>query len=124
VNKHSPGPWIMATSNSWRRILTERGDPVCVPVIQVYDHHPDLHFPNGGYNGPDATLILRAPELLEENERLRDENKRYAHAINLAASQHLPQEVSAEDREHADYEGAYVALVKVARAALEQTNDN
>jgi hypothetical protein len=61
----TPGPWIVATSCSWRRIINARGDGVCVPTIQHSDNHPDLHFPNGGESGPDARLIAAAPELYE-----------------------------------------------------------
>lgn len=53
----TPGPWIIATSNSWRRIVTEhRMESVCEPVTQN-DGHPDLYFRNGGASGPDARLI-------------------------------------------------------------------
>lgn len=73
--KATPGQLIMATSNSWRRIVTlMRSIPVCVPYAQ-HDGHPDLHFPNGGPAGPDATLLLEArnalPALLDEIDRLR-----------------------------------------------------
>ena len=57
----------MATSNSWRRIMarTSRGDMhVCEPVVHR-DGHPDLHFRNGGSDGPDARLVLAAPEMAE-----------------------------------------------------------
>lgn len=59
----TPGPWLIATSCSWRRIVSESGNPVCAPTIQRSDNHPDLHFPNGGESGPDAHLIASAPEL-------------------------------------------------------------
>ena len=70
--KHTPGPWLLATSNSWRRFVSEspdvRGNPhVCEPITQN-DGHPDLHFANGGPDGPDAHLIAAAPELLEALE--------------------------------------------------------
>lgn len=64
MSKHTPGPWVIATSNSWRRIVSQRGDVVCGPCNQP-DGHPDLTFPNGGAEGPDARLIAAAPELLE-----------------------------------------------------------
>ncbi len=64
TQNHTPGPWIIATSNSYRRILSERHVGVCEPITQS-DGHPDLHFRNGGFNGPDARLIAAAPELLE-----------------------------------------------------------
>ena len=40
------------------------GERVCDPVSQN-DGHPDLHFENGGSDGPDARLIAAAPDLLE-----------------------------------------------------------
>lgn len=61
--KHTPGPWIVATSNSWRRIVREDGGSVCVPAIQR-DGQADLYFVNGGEDGPDARLICAAPDLL------------------------------------------------------------
>ena len=60
------GRWIMATSNSYRRIVTEDMDPVLVPVTQSRDGHPDLHFPNGGYDGPDARLMIAAGTAADE----------------------------------------------------------
>lgn len=63
-HKHTPGPWLVATSNSWRRIVSQHGDVVCAPCNQP-DGHPDLTFPNGGAEGSDARLIASAPELLE-----------------------------------------------------------
>tara|TARA_Y100001951_G_scaffold105377_1_gene122751 strand:+ start:8029 stop:8337 length:309 start_codon:yes stop_codon:yes gene_type:complete len=63
--KHTPGEWLVATSCSWRRIVNGHGEPVCVPITQRSDNHPDLYFPNGGWYGPDARLICAAPEMLE-----------------------------------------------------------
>lgn len=73
----TPGPLTLATSNSWRRIVSYLGSkPVCVPCTQP-DGHPDLHFPNGGVEGPDATLLIEAwnnqPALLDEIDKLRGE---------------------------------------------------
>jgi hypothetical protein len=64
--KHTPGPWSIWTSNSFRRIVSDatRREVLC-GVVQRSDGHPDLYFPNGGYEGPDARLIAAAPELLE-----------------------------------------------------------
>jgi hypothetical protein len=39
--KHTPGPWELWTSCSWRRFCTADGAPVAVPTI-VRDGHPDL----------------------------------------------------------------------------------
>lgn len=69
MTQHTPGPWLIATSNSWRRIVSVRGDSVCEPCTQ-HDGHPDLWFRNGGHDGPDARLIAAAPELLEALQRL------------------------------------------------------
>ena len=63
---HTEGPWIVATSNSWRRIVSlgHGGmQSVCEPITQN-DGHPDLHFRNGGADGPDAHLLCAAPTLL------------------------------------------------------------
>lgn len=68
---HTPGPWMIATSNSWRRILSRDGESVCEPIKQN-DGHPDLYFRNGGEDGPDARLIAAAPGLLEDNAALRE----------------------------------------------------
>ena len=62
--KHTPGPWTIWTSNSWRRICGADGKGVCAPITQRPDNHPDLYFPNGGVDGPDAKLLTAAPELL------------------------------------------------------------
>ncbi len=67
---YTPGPWMVATSNSWRRIVSTAGGytPVCEPITQN-DGHPDLHFRNGGEDGPDARLIAAAPCLLDALQR-------------------------------------------------------
>lgn len=52
----TPGPWLLATSNSWRRFVAQDMTPVCEPVTQN-DGHPDLYFRNGGTDGPDARFI-------------------------------------------------------------------
>lgn len=64
--RHTPGPWLIATSNSWRRIVSRDHGPVAVPVVTWHDNHPDLEFPNGGEDGPDARMLVAAPELLHE----------------------------------------------------------
>ena len=61
--KHTPGPWFIATGCSWRRVMAQ-SHMVCEPVTQS-DGHPDLYFPNGGADGPDARLIAAAPAMLE-----------------------------------------------------------
>jgi hypothetical protein len=58
--KHTAGPWLIATSNSWRRIVSRDYNSVCEPITQN-DGHPDLYFRNGGADGPDARLIALAP---------------------------------------------------------------
>lgn len=85
---HSEGPWIVATSNSWRRIVTRiMCTPVCEPITQHGDNHPDLHFRNGGEDGPDARLLADAPLLLQDYKRQRNElealREVYAAAKNL-----------------------------------------
>lgn len=67
---HTPGPWMIATSNRWRRLISESHGAVCVATNHISDGHPDLHFCNGGFNGPDAHLIAAAPDLLEACEHV------------------------------------------------------
>ena len=56
----TPGPWIVATSCSWRRILTQiENKPVCVPTTSRHDGHPDLIASEA-----DLRLIAAAPMLL------------------------------------------------------------
>ena len=68
--KHTPGPWMIATSCSYRRVISESDTPVAVPIVQHSDGHPDIYFPNGGEDGPDAHLIAAAPDLLAALEDL------------------------------------------------------
>jgi hypothetical protein len=63
MRPHTPGPWQVWTSNSWRRIYSRDHGSVCEPIVQN-DGHPDLFFKNGGAEGPDAKLIEAAPDLL------------------------------------------------------------
>lgn len=67
IRQACPLPWMLATSNSWRRIVDPYHVPVCSPCNQP-DGHPDLAFP-GGAEGPTATLLIEAanalPELLD-----------------------------------------------------------
>ena len=65
MSKHTPGPWSWWTSCSFRRLSARNDGDVLHAVIQCSDGHPDIHFPNGGPEGPDARLIAAAPELLE-----------------------------------------------------------
>lgn len=51
--------------------MSETHEHVCTPTVQS-DGQPDLYFPNGGADGPDARLIAAAPMLLAALERLRD----------------------------------------------------
>jgi uncharacterized protein (UPF0335 family) len=58
--------------------------------VQRSDGHPDVHFRNGGYTGPDARLIAAAPDLLAEIERLRAE----VAALTAESKQHFDQAMS------------------------------
>jgi len=71
---HTPGPWKWWDSCSFRRLSHEGDGDVLAPVVQQSDGHPDVHFRNGGYTGPDARLIAAAPALLAEviERRARD----------------------------------------------------
>lgn len=80
--KITPGPWVLATSNSWRRFVARDGGNVCEPITQN-DGHPDLHFSNGGADGPDARLIAAAPELLAALKRAESQlSFRYTANLN------------------------------------------
>jgi hypothetical protein len=68
--KHTPGPWMVQTSNSVRRIGNAYGDGNVCFATKHSDGCADLVFPNGGFNGPDARLIAAAPELLDALVRM------------------------------------------------------
>ncbi len=82
IRRAVPLPWTLATSNSWRRILSRDGAAVCSPCNQP-DGHPDLHFP-GDAEGPTAQLLIEAanalPALLDHIEAQRAEIDRYRRA--------------------------------------------
>ncbi len=82
ISRASPLPWMLATSNSWCRIVDASHAPVCSPCNQP-DGHPDLLFA-GGSEGVNADLLLRAvntlPALLDELEGAQ------AHVALLKAS--------------------------------------
>lgn len=72
IRRALPLPWMMATSNSYRRIVrADRYEEVCSPV-KMPDGHPDLWFPDG-FEGPNAKLLVEAanalPELLDRADR-------------------------------------------------------
>lgn len=97
--QHTPGPWLIATSNSWRRIVsTHRGmTHVCEPITQN-DGHPDLYFKNGGPDGPDAKLIEAAPDLLTSCRELLAQ-------LELLSIKH-PQQAAVRQRARAAIEKA------------------
>lgn len=100
------GPWIIATSNSWRRIVSERDStPVCEPIKQP-DGHPDLHFPNGGADGPDAHVLEAAWDMYEAL-RIIDARLRECMAIGLG--------LTAADA----YDSFYQEIVRAALAKAE-----
>lgn len=67
--KATPGEWILATSCSWRRILTSGGVPVIVPTNSRYDNHPDIM---GGIENLELSVASRnaLPQLIAYIERL------------------------------------------------------
>ena len=73
MSKHTPGPWSWWTSCSFRRLSARNDGDVLHAVIQRSDGHPDIRFPNGGPEGPDARLIAAAPDLLEALRELADD---------------------------------------------------
>ena len=77
----TPGPWQIATSCSYRRIVNDRMSPVCVPTVQSADGHPDLYFPNGGVNGPDARLIAAAGTAAQEAREMGYDPEKVVRAL-------------------------------------------
>jgi hypothetical protein len=63
-----------------------------------------------------AHLAAQIPEPSEEE--LRSLGKALMAALKDIARQRLPAEISDEDREYSDFEGAYAIIVRKARAAL------
>lgn len=64
--KHTPGPWEVQTSCSWRRIGTpgHDGNVIC-PTVNPRDGHPDLIASEA-----DLQLAAAAPDLLEALEEM------------------------------------------------------
>lgn len=66
--KATPGPWELATSCSWRRIVTTHGRAVIVPTIQRSDNHPDLDCGTDYVNAELAVAAVNAlPALLAQS---------------------------------------------------------
>jgi len=61
--------------------------------------------------------------LMERYDAQHVEIVRLSHAVSLASSQKLPEEMDAESREFSDWQHGYEALVKLARAALAKEED-
>jgi hypothetical protein len=63
-------PWSVQTSNSFRRIGTDRGDgDVLCAVTQQSDGHPDLHAATGVLDYIVAAHPFVVLELLEQRDR-------------------------------------------------------
>lgn len=117
IRQACPLPWMLATSNSWRRIVDPYHVPVCSPCNQP-DGHPDLAFP-GGIEGPTATLLIEAanalPELLDTLDAQTAEIARLRHALSRFASLRLDTTALPED---------FGSMILRARAALSgESND-
>lgn len=82
--KVTPGPWELWTSCSWRRFGSRDGKHVCEPIVHHRDNCPDLHFNNGGPDGPDAALIALAPTMAGAILALESENGRLRNVIEEA----------------------------------------
>ena len=67
----------------------------------------------------DRQLAAKDAEL----ERLRAENAKARKYINNIANQNLEHEMPEEDRDDADYEGAYESIVRDARATRAALNE-
>lgn len=62
MSKHTPGPWVWWTSNSWRRLKHDRAG-LTMNVLEPYvcsDGHPDVTV-----SEENMALIAAAPDLLE-----------------------------------------------------------
>lgn len=60
-------PWMVATSCSWRRIISASGESVLLPTNSASDGHPDLQAE------PEVLqLMAAAPELYQSNFMLLD----------------------------------------------------
>lgn len=78
---HTPGPWMIYTSNSYRRIGTRRGEyqVVCEAHLQR-DGMPELYC----RNAVDMTLLAAAPELLAERDAALAREQRLREALMQA----------------------------------------
>src|SRR5271169_2707806 len=84
-------PWSIQTSNSFRRIGTDRGDgDVLCAVTQRSDGHPDLHAPAGVLDYIVAAHPLVVLELLRQRDRAW-------HAID-----HLRRKIAGHDEAFAE----------------------
>lgn len=120
----TPGPLVLATSNSWRRIVTEHGRPVCEPIKQP-DGHPDLHFRNGGPDGPDARLLIAAynaaPALLAEVEALRAALTKLLGATSKATAKRAAL-ATAREKRRGDCMREEIAYAKACADEIEATD--
>ena len=79
-------PWSVQTSNSFRRIGTDRGDGnVLCAITQRSDRQPDLHAPAGVLDYIVAAHPLVVLELLDQRDRVQ-------HAID-----HLRKNIAGHD---------------------------
>ena len=86
-------PWSVQTSNSFRRIGTDRGDgDVLCAVKQPSDGQPDLHASPGVLDYIVAAHPLAVLELLDQRDRAR-------HAID-----HLRHKIAGHDEAFAEAE--------------------
>lgn len=86
-------PWTVQTSNSFRRIGTDRGDgDVLCAVLQRSDGHPDLHAPAGVLDYIVAAHPFVVLEILEQRDRAW-------HAID-----HLRRKITGHDLAFAEAE--------------------
>jgi hypothetical protein len=77
ANERLSRPWSVQTSNSFRRIGTDRGDgDVLCAVTQRSDGHPDLLAPSGVLDYIAAVHPRVLLELLEQIESIIPENPR------------------------------------------------
>lgn len=66
----TPGPWVMWTSCSWRRLKNAEGVGVCVPFVNRVDKHPDMEVSSEDSAFMEAANPAAILKLLEINAEL------------------------------------------------------
>lgn len=114
----TPGEWMLATSCSWRRILTTEHRPVIVPTTQRADGHPDL---DCGQDYVNAETAIAAVNFIREHGAALAQALEDSHRIDALEA------CVARDggiRIHSgNYHGDFGGLVTDSRRTLRQALD-